>query len=116
MGEKGTKVYYGFLCVSSRVSYLISNVVPLLLVLSLRRGPGANVQDSSGYTGLHHAALNGHNNVVVLMLGHDASCNVQDAKGSTPLHLAAWAGHTEVVRTLLYQGPSVANVNHQVSC
>jgi hypothetical protein len=27
---------------------------------SLRRGPGANVQDSSGYSALHHAALNGH--------------------------------------------------------
>lgn len=27
---------------------------------SLRRGPGSNVQDSSGYSGLHHAALNGH--------------------------------------------------------
>lgn len=27
---------------------------------SLRRGPGANVQDSSGYTALHHASLNGH--------------------------------------------------------
>lgn len=28
--------------------------------ISLRRGPGANVQDSSGYSALHHAALNGH--------------------------------------------------------
>lgn len=27
---------------------------------SLRRGPGVNVQDTSGYSSLHHAALNGH--------------------------------------------------------
>lgn len=54
--------------------------------------------------------------VVALLLAHEASCNVQDGKGSTPLHLAAWAGHTEVVRTLLHQGPSVSNVNHQVTC
>ncbi|XP_037796588.1 ankyrin repeat and sterile alpha motif domain-containing protein 1B-like, partial [Penaeus monodon] len=81
----------------------------------LRRGPGANVQDSSGYTALHHAALNGHKEVVSLLLAHEASCNVQDLKGSTPLHLAAWAGHTEVVRALLHQGPSVANVNHQLN-
>nr|XP_045582779.1 ankyrin repeat and sterile alpha motif domain-containing protein 1B-like isoform X3 [Procambarus clarkii] len=80
---------------------------------SLRRGPGANVQDNSGYTALHHAALNGHKDVVSLLLAHEASCNVQDGKGSTPLHLAAWAGHSEVVKALLHQGPSVANVNHQ---
>ncbi|XP_045113553.1 ankyrin repeat and SAM domain-containing protein 1A-like isoform X12 [Portunus trituberculatus] len=79
----------------------------------LRRGPGANVQDSSGYTALHLAALNGHKDVVALLLAHEASCNVQDGEGSTPLHLAAWAGHTEVVRTLLHQGPSISNVNHQ---
>lgn len=30
------------------------------IIYSLRRGPGSNVQDSSGYSGLHHAALNGH--------------------------------------------------------
>jgi len=29
-------------------------------VCSLRRGPGANVQDTSGYSALHHAAVNGH--------------------------------------------------------
>lgn len=29
-------------------------------IYSLRRGPGANVQDASGYSALHHAALNGH--------------------------------------------------------
>lgn len=33
---------------------------PLIFYLSLRRGPGSNVQDSSGYSALHHAALNGH--------------------------------------------------------
>lgn len=27
---------------------------------SLRRGPGSNVQDNSGYSALHHATLNGH--------------------------------------------------------
>ncbi|CAL4079403.1 unnamed protein product [Meganyctiphanes norvegica] len=80
---------------------------------SLRRGPGANIQDSSGYTGLHHAALNGHKDVVSLFLSHEASVNIQDQKGSTPLHLACWAGHNEVVKTLLLQGPSVPNVNHQ---
>ncbi|OXU25060.1 hypothetical protein TSAR_002247 [Trichomalopsis sarcophagae] len=79
--------------------------------LNLRRGPGANVQDSSGYSALHHAALNGHKEVVKLLLQHEASTNIVDAKGSSPLHLAAWSGNSEIVRLILSQGPSVPNVN-----
>lgn len=41
---------------------------PILSISSLRRGPGANVQDASGYSALHHAALNGHK--YVLIKGH----------------------------------------------
>ncbi|XP_057340968.1 ankyrin repeat and sterile alpha motif domain-containing protein 1B isoform X4 [Microplitis mediator] len=78
---------------------------------SLRRGPGANVQDASGYSALHHAALNGHKEIVKLLLQHEASTNVIDAKGSSPLHLAAWAGDADIVRLILSQGPSVPNVN-----
>ncbi|PNF21557.1 hypothetical protein B7P43_G12735, partial [Cryptotermes secundus] len=78
---------------------------------SLRRGPGANVQDSSGYSALHHAALNGHKEVVQLLLAHEASTNILDVKGSSPLHLAAWTGNVDVVRLLLCHGPSVPNVN-----
>ncbi|XP_043479675.1 uncharacterized protein LOC122509573 isoform X1 [Leptopilina heterotoma] len=78
---------------------------------SLRRGPGANVQDASGYTALHHAALNGHRDVVKLLLQHEASPNVVDSKGSSPLHLAAWAGDAEIVRLILSQGPSNPKVN-----
>ncbi|KAF8767725.1 Ankyrin repeat and sterile alpha motif like protein [Argiope bruennichi] len=78
---------------------------------SLRRGPGANAQDQSGYTSLHHAALNGHKEIVSLLLQYEASTNVVDHKGSTPLHLAAWTGNTDIVRMLLEQGPSIPNVN-----
>ncbi|XP_014604190.1 PREDICTED: ankyrin repeat and SAM domain-containing protein 1A isoform X2 [Polistes canadensis] len=78
---------------------------------SLRRGPGANVQDASGYTALHHAALNGRREIVKLLLQYEASTNVVDAKGSSPLHLAAWKGDTEIVRLILRQGPSVPKVN-----
>ncbi|CAG9819940.1 unnamed protein product [Phaedon cochleariae] len=77
---------------------------------SLRRGPGANVQDSSGYSCLHHAALNGHKEIVKLLLDHDASTNIVDSKGSSPLHLAAWSGNVEIVRLLL-SGPAICNVN-----
>jgi len=78
---------------------------------SLRRGPSSNFQDSSGYSALHHAALNGHRDVVVLLLEHEASPNIVDIKGSTPLHLAAWAGHTDIVRLILTQGVRVTQIN-----
>ncbi|KAG0425913.1 hypothetical protein HPB47_026980 [Ixodes persulcatus] len=79
---------------------------------SLRRGPGTNAHDQSGYTSLHHSALNGHPEIVALLLDHEASANVVDGQGSTPLHLAAWTGNTDVVRLLLERGPSLANANH----
>ncbi|BES90064.1 Ankyrin repeat and sterile alpha motif domain containing [Nesidiocoris tenuis] len=78
---------------------------------SLRRGPGANVQDASGYSALHHAALNGHKEIVKLLLTHEASPNIVDDKGCSPLHLAAWTGNVNIVRLLLCHGPSVPNVN-----
>ncbi|KAK4014538.1 hypothetical protein OUZ56_027060 [Daphnia magna] len=78
---------------------------------SLRRGPGSNVQDSSGYSALHHASLNGHREIVVLLLEHEASPNIVDSKGSSPLHLAAWAGHADIVRLLLTSGVRVTQIN-----
>ncbi|KAL7982508.1 hypothetical protein Chor_010106 [Crotalus horridus] len=38
-----------------------SGPIPLSNLLSIWRGPNINCTDSSGYTALHHAALNGHN-------------------------------------------------------
>ena len=79
---------------------------------SLRRGSGGcNTRDSSGYTALHYAALNGHLDIVELLLSYEASCNSADDKGSSPLHLAAWAGNKDIVEMLLTKGPSIANVN-----
>ncbi|KAG5669825.1 hypothetical protein PVAND_000118 [Polypedilum vanderplanki] len=69
---------------------------------SLRRGVGVNTQDSSGYNALHHAALNGHTDVVHLLLSHDdINPNALDQRGSSALHLAAWAGHTDICKLLL---------------
>ncbi|CAG0889497.1 unnamed protein product [Darwinula stevensoni] len=80
-------------------------------IASLRRGPGPNVTDSSGYSALHHAALNGHKDVVTLLLQNDASTNLTDNRGSSPLHLAAWTGNEEIVELLLSHGPSIPDVN-----
>ncbi|XP_052835697.1 ankyrin repeat and SAM domain-containing protein 1A isoform X2 [Drosophila gunungcola] len=80
---------------------------------SLRRGTGVNVQDSGGYSALHHACLNGHEDIVRLLLAHEASPNLPDSRGSSPLHLAAWAGETEIVRLLLTHPYRPASANLQ---
>ncbi|KAH8241383.1 hypothetical protein KR032_011808 [Drosophila birchii] len=80
---------------------------------SLRRGTGVNVQDSGGYSALHHACLNGHEEIVRLLLAHEASPNLPDSRGSSPLHLAAWAGETEIVRLLLTHPYRPASANLQ---
>uniref|UniRef100_K7FBS8 Ankyrin repeat and sterile alpha motif domain containing 1A n=1 Tax=Pelodiscus sinensis TaxID=13735 RepID=K7FBS8_PELSI len=80
---------------------------------SIWRGPNVNCVDSTGYTPLHHAALNGHKDVVEVLLRNDALTNVADCKGCYPLHLAAWKGDAEIVRLLIHQGPSHTKVNEQ---
>ncbi|KAB0355243.1 hypothetical protein FD755_022702 [Muntiacus reevesi] len=83
------------------------------LSCSIWRGPNVNCVDSTGYTPLHHAALNGHKDVVEVLLRNDALTNVADSKGCYPLHLAAWKGDAQIVRLLIHQGPSHTKVNEQ---
>lgn len=52
--------------------------------------------------------LQGHTQVVSLLLKHGAAAALQDADGETPLHKAATAGHPEVCRLLLAAAPGAA--------
>ncbi|XP_064417923.1 ankyrin repeat and sterile alpha motif domain-containing protein 1B isoform X2 [Latimeria chalumnae] len=90
-----------------------SGSIPLSSLLSIWRGPNVNCTDSSGYTPLHHAALNGHKDVVLKLLQYEGSTNIADNKGCFPLHLAAWKGDVEIVKILIHQGPSHSRVNEQ---
>ncbi|KAJ8259599.1 hypothetical protein GJAV_G00171270 [Gymnothorax javanicus] len=82
-------------------------------LLSLWRGPSVNCTDSSGYTPLHHAALNGQSAVVRVLLRNEALTNIADQKGCSPLHLAAWKGDQQIVQLLIHQGASLPNLNEQ---
>ncbi|KAM9342131.1 ankyrin repeat and SAM domain-containing protein 1A isoform 3-T3 [Pholidichthys leucotaenia] len=84
-------------------------------LLSIWRGPNVNCVDSTGYTPLHHAALNGHRDVVEVLLRNEALTNIADNKGCYPLHLAAWKGDEHIVKLLIHQGPSHPKLNEQSS-
>ncbi|XP_034551894.1 ankyrin repeat and SAM domain-containing protein 1A isoform X3 [Notolabrus celidotus] len=88
---------------------------PLSSLLSIWRGPNVNCVDSTGYSPLHHAALNGHSDVVEALLRNEALTNIADNKGCYPLHLAAWKGDEHIVKLLIHQGPSHPKLNEQSS-
>ncbi|KAM4523757.1 ankyrin repeat and sterile alpha motif domain-containing protein 1B isoform 2-T2 [Fundulus diaphanus] len=90
-----------------------SGSIPLPNLLSMWKGVNVNCTDSSGYTPLHHASLNGHRDVVLKLLQYEASANLADSKGCFPLHLAAWRGDVDIVRILIHHRPSHCRVNQQ---
>jgi serine/threonine-protein phosphatase 6 regulatory ankyrin repeat subunit B len=76
-------------------------------------GANLNARTSDSYepfrnwSALMHAARNGHNALVELLLKHGALTEVTDEEGETSLMKAAASGHLTVVRTLLDAGASV---------
>lgn len=70
-----------------------------------------NVQfnpDKDGFNALHFAALQGHNNLIDLLVKNGVNINATDAVGRTPLYLAVIKQFPDTVRVLLEHG---ANVN-----
>ena len=66
-----------------------------------------NVEDASGRTPLHHAAENGRDHIVEILLayrgkdGRYADIKALDLERKAPLHSAAMAGHVSTIRLLL---------------
>ena len=64
---------------------------------------GANTDDvanDSGWSALIAASLNGHRDIVRLLLAHGADQNIRDNSGKTALMWAEEHGHRRVARTL----------------
>jgi ankyrin repeat protein len=67
------------------------------------------MEDDSGYTLLHWAVQEGHEEIVRLLVENGANVNVVVHKYITPLFNAAGSGNLEMVRLLVDLG---ADVNH----
>ncbi|MCJ7449416.1 MAG: ankyrin repeat domain-containing protein [Bacteroidales bacterium] len=70
-----------------------------------------SVTNAAGYMALHVAAIEGHTDVVELLLASGADINrpsASDESGrSTPLHCAAYYGQLDVVQLLLSKGANI---------
>ncbi|KAL6890890.1 ankyrin repeat-containing domain protein [Trichoderma evansii] len=92
-----------------RDGYLIAAKICLAV------GAGLNMIEKKAMTPLHHAADNGHEAVVRLMLesGSNLESKEYEYGGRTPLSWAAENGHEAVVRLLLSKGAYLESKEHE---
>ena len=60
--------------------------------------------NKKGWTPLHYAATNGHDDMVKVLLDHSAYIDSGSPNGTTPLMMAARGGHLSTVKLLLDEG------------
>ena len=80
---------------------------------ALKLDVDVDATDKMERTGLHHAAINGHLDVVELLLEWDADIDAIDEEFSSPLHLAAMIGEADVVQYLLEAGADIDAINNR---
>ena len=69
--------------------------------------------NKKGWTPLHYAATNGHDDVVKVLLDHSAYIDSGSPNGTTPLMMAARGGHLSTVKLLLDEGADL-RVKNQI--
>lgn len=69
-----------------------------------QNGVEINMQDSSGWTGLHMAANEGLTEAATWLLQHGASVHIRDKMARTPLSLAIENDHHQVISLLIKTG------------
>ncbi len=69
--------------------------------------------NKKGWTPLHYAATNGHDDIVKILLDHSAYIDAGSPNGTTPLMMAARGGHLSTCKLLLDQGADL-RVKNQI--
>jgi ankyrin repeat protein len=72
--------------------------------LLLANKAGLNAKNIGGFTPLHFAAQNGHNDTVVFLLAQKAELNAKSKSGATPTRLAMFQAHKELAELLRQRG------------
>ena len=98
----------------------IDFLVGPLMLAAAEEGNAARLISTLGYirninfkggdrkqTALHKAAIQGHEEIVQLLLSNGASLEAKDIWEQTPLHRAALSGHNSTVELLLSKGASL---------
>jgi uncharacterized protein len=76
-------------------------------LMALAKGEATNERDRDGRAALHHAVINGDDEITAALLGAGADANARDAAGWTALHFAAAEYHISLAKMLLHAGASV---------
>jgi hypothetical protein len=76
------------------------------------RNINVNVKDVYGMTPLHEAAINGHVEIVRLLLQNGADVNSKSNIGMTTLHFAAINGHVDILHLLVENGADLEAQNN----
>jgi len=69
-----------------------------LAKLLISKGADVNARDINGYTPIHKSALNGHTEIVRLLIANNVNVNVNGRR--SPLRWAIEEGHTEIANIL----------------
>ena len=72
-----------------------------------------NIRIRGGEIPIHHAAREGHDDVLSTLLDNGAILDDKDELGDTPLLLAAQNGHVDLVYKLITLGANVFHRNHE---
>jgi len=83
------------------------NIRAFRKIANSQGNPGLEAVAPDGGTPLYLAALNGHEELVKLLLSHDVSVNTTANYGQTPLHGAASDGHLGIIKLLFEKGADV---------
>ena len=83
------------------------NIRAFRKIANSQGNPGLAAVAPDGDPPLYLAALNGHEELVKLLLSHDVSVNTTTNDGQTPLHGAASDGHLGIIKLLFEKGADV---------